>query len=80
MVKRSTPGYHWLWRVTSRYLSGSYSIADMAVWPWVSGFEWKSISLDDFPQVRRWNEQFAAKLAVQRGYDQPLFMLDIPMP
>ena len=64
----------------AEYLSGSYSIADMAVWPWVSRFEWQSISLDDFPQVRRWYEQIAARSAVQRGYDQPMFMNDIPMP
>ena len=25
------------------YLSGSYSIADMAIWPWVSRFEWQGI-------------------------------------
>ena len=64
----------------AEYLSGSYSIADMAVWPWVSRFEWQSISLDDFPQVRRWYEQIASRSAVRRGYDQPMFMNDIPMP
>lgn len=64
----------------TEYLSGSYSIADMAVWPWVSRFEWQSISLDDFPQVRRWYEQIAARSAVHRGYDQPMFINDIPMP
>ncbi|NCF43694.1 MAG: glutathione S-transferase [Proteobacteria bacterium] len=64
----------------AEYLSGSYSIADMAVWPWVSRFEWQSISLDDFPRVRQWYKQIAGRPAVQRGYDQPMFMNDIPKP
>ena len=33
----------------TEYLSGSYSIADMAVWPWVSRFEWQGINLTDLP-------------------------------
>ena len=38
------------------YLSGSYSIADMAVWPWVSRFEWQGIDLEEFANVCRWYE------------------------
>ncbi len=62
----------------SEYLSGSYSIADMAVWPWVSRFEWQSINLADFINVQRWYEVIAARPAVQRGYDQPMYVNDIP--
>jgi GST-like protein len=60
------------------YLSGSYSIADMAVWPWVSRFEWQGINLKDFLNVQRWYEVIAARPAVQKGYDQPMYMNDIP--
>ncbi len=62
----------------SEYLSGSYSIADMAVWPWVSRFEWQSINLADFINVQRWYEAIAARPPVQRGYDQPMYVNDIP--
>ena len=62
----------------SDYLSGSYSIADMAVWPWVSRFEWQGINLTDFVNVQRWYEVIAARPAVQRGYDQPMYVNDIP--
>lgn len=62
------------------YLSGSYSIADMAVWPWVSRFEWQSIDLAEFVNVCRWYEAIAARYAVSRGYHQPMFVNDIPMP
>ena len=34
------------------YLAGEYSIADMATWPWISRFEWQTINLNDYPNVR----------------------------
>ena len=37
-----------------RFVSGSFSIADMAIWPWVSRFELQGIALADFPHVRAW--------------------------
>tara|TARA_B100000963_G_C22351852_1_gene547616 strand:- start:59 stop:679 length:621 start_codon:yes stop_codon:yes gene_type:complete len=60
------------------YLSGSYSIADMAVWPWVSRFEWQGIDLGEFANARRWYEAIAARDAVARGYDKPMYVNDIP--
>jgi GST-like protein len=62
------------------YVAGSYSIADMAIWPWVSRFEWQGVDLADFPQVRDWYRKIAQRPAVQRGYDQPMFMNPIPLP
>jgi GST-like protein len=62
------------------YLSGSYSIADMAIWPWVSRFEWQGIDLAEFVNIRRWYEAIAARQAVSRGYHQPMFVNDIPTP
>ena len=62
------------------YLSGSYSIADMAVWPWVSRFEWQGIDLGEFVNARRWYEAIAARDAVARGYDKPMYVNDIPRP
>jgi GSH-dependent disulfide-bond oxidoreductase len=31
---------------------GEYSIADMAIWPWVSRFGWQQIDLNAYPAVR----------------------------
>jgi GST-like protein len=60
------------------YLAGTYSIADMATWPWISRFEWQQIALAQFPNVKRWYAQIADRRAVQKGYDVPMFVNDIP--
>lgn len=63
------------------YLAGNeYSIADIATWPWVSRFEWQEIDLAKFPNVCRWYKDIAQRPAVQRGYDVPHKVTDIPMP
>jgi len=63
------------------YIVGNeYSIADMAIWPWVSRFEWQTIDLDKFPNVKRWYKSIAARPAVQKGYHIPKFTQDIPVP
>ena len=63
------------------YLAGGeYSIADIATWPWISRFEWQEINLANFPNVCRWYEEIAQRPAVQRGYDVPHKVTDIPMP
>ncbi|MDH3439613.1 MAG: glutathione S-transferase N-terminal domain-containing protein [Gammaproteobacteria bacterium] len=63
------------------YLAGNdYSIADIATWPWISRFEWQRIDLNDFPNVLRWYVEIAARPAVQKGYDVPRKVSDIPMP
>lgn len=62
------------------FLSGDYSIADMACWPWASRFGWQQIDLDDFPNVRAWYLRVAEREAVQKGYHVPHFVSDIPMP
>ncbi len=62
------------------YLSGSYSIADMATWPWISRFEWQQIDLAAFPNLLRWYLAIADRPAVQRGYDVPVHVNEIPRP
>jgi len=62
------------------YMAGDYSIADIATWPWVSRFEYQQIDLNDYPNVRRWYVEIAARPAVQRGYQVPRFVTDVPMP
>lgn len=64
----------------SEYIAGEYSIADIALWPWASRFEWQQVDLDEFENVKRWYISIAERPAVQRGYDIPIRVGDIPMP
>lgn len=62
------------------YLSGAYSIADMATWPWISRYEWQGIDWTDYPNLKRWYLAIADRPAVQRGYDVPMKVNPIPLP
>lgn len=68
-------------RLTGRdFITGEYTIADMACWPWISRFEWQEIDLDEFPALKNWYVRIAERPATKRGYDQPKVTSDIPMP
>lgn len=60
--------------------TGKYSIADMAIWPWISRFEWQEIDLSDYPNVRDWYVRIAERPAVQTGYNVPKYVNDVPLP
>ena len=62
------------------YMAGDYSVADVATWPWVSRFEYHQINLNDYPHVRSWYVELAERPAVQRGYQVPHFVTEVPMP
>ena len=63
------------------YLAGQdLTIADFATWPWLSRWEWQGIDMAEFPQVRRWYRELAARPGVQRGYDVPAMGHTIPLP
>jgi GST-like protein len=62
------------------FVAGDYSIADIAIWPWTSRFEWQEVELAQFPNVTRWYRSIAARPAVQKGYQVPKFTQEIPMP
>ena len=52
----------------SPYVAGkSYTIADMAIWPWFRSWKNQGIELADFPNVKRWFDSIDARPAVQRG-------------
>ena len=68
-------------RLTGRdFITGEYSIADMACWPWISRFEWQEIDLNDFPALKDWYLRIAERPATKAGYDQPHETQPIPMP
>lgn len=50
------------------YLGGSYSIADMACYPWVVPHTKQRQNLDDYPHLKRWFEAVAARPAVKAAY------------
>jgi GST-like protein len=62
------------------YIVDDYSIADIAVWPWISRFDWQTLNLNDYPNVKRWYLDIAARPAVQTGFHIPKKVQEIPMP
>ncbi|MEP1522170.1 glutathione S-transferase N-terminal domain-containing protein [Ascidiaceihabitans sp.] len=63
----------------SPYIIDTLSIADFAIWPWASRFEWHQIDLNAFQHVKRWYLELAARPGFQRGYKQPLDAGDVPL-
>lgn len=49
------------------YFAIDYSIADIAILPWVVPHDRQGQSLDDYPNLKRWYESMRSKPAVERG-------------
>ena len=64
----------------SEYLAGTYSIADIATWPWIASWPWHRIDWADYPNLQRWFVAIANRDAVQRGWRVPSASSDIPLP
>lgn len=45
-----------------------YSIADMAIYPWIVPHTYQQQNLDDFPHLKRWFDSIAGREATQRAY------------
>jgi len=54
------------------FVVGDYSIADMALWPWVSGYEWSGVSVEEFSNLQRWLAKVGERPAVQAGRGVPI--------
>ncbi len=54
------------------FLSGDYSIADIAHWSWARIHNWADIDGSEFPNMMRWIDQIAKRPAAQRGVDVPM--------
>ncbi len=46
-----------------------YSIADMAIYPWIVSHKWQSQRLEDFPHVQRWFNSIKERPATIRAYE-----------
>ena len=49
------------------YVAGEYSIADMAIFPWLLRHEWQQIDLDDYPEVSKYIDRLNARPAIQKA-------------
>lgn len=61
------------------FVAGSYSIADMSIWPWVTRFEFQQVDLTEYPNVLRWYTGISSRPAVIRGHNVPI-PSEIPSP
>lgn len=73
-VERYTNEAARLYRVIDRRLAETsfiagdeYTIADMAIFPWLRSHENQGQSLDDYPDLKRWYEGVEGRPAVRRG-------------
>jgi GST-like protein len=52
----------------SKYIGGAeYSIADIAIFPWLRSWKNQGIDWADYPHLKGWFDEIAARPAVQRG-------------
>ncbi len=72
-IDRYTKETQRLWGVLDAHLADNaymhidYSIADMAIFPWTARYEWQGVSLDDFPNVKRWYRALESRPAVAKA-------------
>jgi GST-like protein len=52
------------------FVAGSYSIADIAAYPWIVPYERQGQKLEDFPNLKRWFETIQARPATVRAYEK----------
>ena len=50
------------------YIAGkTYTIADMAIWPWLRNWKNQGVEMAEYPHVAKWFETIGKRPAVQRG-------------
>lgn len=55
---------------TGAFVAGTdYSIADMAILPWIRTHQAQKVALQEFAHVQRWYSALLERPAVQRGFD-----------
>ena len=53
-----------------KYIAGpSYTIADIAIFPWLRSWKNQGIDWGDYPHLKGWFDEIAARPAVQRGVE-----------
>ena len=75
-----------LWKVLEtrlgnvEYVAGDYSIADVAIWPWIARYPIQPVDVASYPNIKRWYHAIAARPAVQRGWDVVDAGRELPLP
>jgi len=54
------------------YVADDLSVADFAILGWAWRHERHQVSLDDYPNVRRWYDALFARPGVRRGFEVKL--------
>jgi len=52
----------------SKYIAGDFSIADIAIYPWLVPYTIQGQNLDDFPHLKKWFEELRERPATKRGF------------
>jgi GST-like protein len=60
------------------FVAGAYSIADMAIYPWVVPYERQQQNIEDFPHLKRWFLAVKARPAVVRAYEMARQVNQLP--
>lgn len=75
-IERYTKETARLYGVLNKHLEGrewvaasEYSIADMAIYPWIVPHETQKQNLNDFPHLKKWFEKMAKRPAVIKAYE-----------
>lgn len=55
----------------AEFVAGDYSIADIALYPWVARHAWHRIDLTEFAAIERWYHALGQRPAVRRGMAVP---------
>ena len=53
------------------FVANTYTIVDIAIFPWVGRHDWQTINLNDYPNVAEWYVNLTKRPAVQRGWKVP---------
>ena len=65
----------------SKFLAGeSYTIADIATWPWIARHQWHDIGLENYNHLSRWYIEISKRSAVVKGFKFMDKNLEIPLP
>lgn len=73
-IRRYTDESHRLYGVLNERLSqspwlcGSYSVADMAVWPWLVHADWQGQRVSEFPALADWYQAMQSRSAVAAAW------------
>ena len=52
------------------FVAGDYSIADMLSYPWTLAYERMGQKIEDFPNMKRWQDTIKARPATARAYEK----------